>query len=76
LQNKNNQVEFIVEDNGRGFDVKQKLFRNRTTGGFGLSNMKERTELAGRAFAIHSDNETGTTVGASWPTMQISQLQS
>ena len=56
-----------IEDNGRGFDLQGALSLNSPEKGFGITSMKERTELAGGSFAIESTPGTGTVVRASWP---------
>jgi len=60
-------IELVLEDNGQGFDLKKVLGSESTKRGFGLTSMKERTELSGGAFAIESAEGKGTTVRASWP---------
>lgn len=66
LQKTNRKIELRIEDNGRGFDI-QKVASNRTLGGgFGLTNMRERTELSHGSFSIDSHPGRGTTIRASW----------
>lgn len=48
-----------IEDNGRGFDLKQVL-QNKT--GIGINNMMQRAQFAGVQLAIHSTAEQGTIV--------------
>ncbi len=55
------RFELKIEDNGRGFDLKQ-VFR-----GIGLISMRERTKLSGGSFSIESSVGKGTAVSASWP---------
>lgn len=47
-----NRVRMTIEDNGRGFHVARKLQQAR--GSFGLHAMRERIELLGGNFQIHS----------------------
>jgi len=61
-------IELAVQDNGRGFDVDQVRSAKTLKGGFGLTSMKERTELSGGSFSIESAPGAGTLVRASWPT--------
>jgi len=60
------RIELVLEDNGEGFDLKKVLGSESTKRGFGLTNMRERTELSGGSFAIESAEGKGTTVRASW----------
>jgi signal transduction histidine kinase len=66
LKKSNGQIEFIVRDNGEGFDVKKVDSDKTLASGFGLTSMRERVELSGGAFAIESTPGVGTTVRASW----------
>jgi signal transduction histidine kinase len=50
-------LEVQVQDDGRGFDLNQ-----RDDGRFGLAGMRERAELIGAQFQIHSVAGHGTTV--------------
>jgi signal transduction histidine kinase len=68
LKGSNGQIELIVRDNGKGFDVKQVYSDKTLASGFGITSMKERIELSGGAFTIESAPGVGTTVRASWPT--------
>jgi len=61
LEKKNGVIEFMIRDNGLGFDVQN------SPKGLGLNSMKERTELSGGSFAIESSRGTGTIIRASWP---------
>jgi signal transduction histidine kinase len=61
LKKKEDGIELVVEDNGLGFDI------NNFKKGFGISSMRERTELSGGSFTIESTQEAGTTIRASWP---------
>ena len=60
-------IGLTIEDNGQGFDLEDALSLEGSERGFGITSMKERTELAGGAFAIESTPGTGTVVRASWP---------
>ena len=59
LERRDEQVSFIVEDNGVGFDPAEvKTGR----GGFGLRGMRERAALAGAECKIESAPGSGTTI--------------
>jgi PAS domain S-box-containing protein len=65
-----NTIDLVIEDNGEGFDIQQARDVKLPNRGFGLTNMKERTELSGGGFTIRSAKGAGTTVRASWPKKQ------
>ncbi len=67
LKEKNGRLEFLVEDNGRGFDVEHIRSMKTLKEGFGLTSMRERTELSGGSFAVESIPGAGTVVRALWP---------
>jgi signal transduction histidine kinase len=66
LRKAGKKIEFSLVDNGTGFDVEQALSVVQPERGIGLASMKERTELSGGSFSIHSQKGVGTTVYASW----------
>ncbi len=57
-----------VRDNGRGFDVGAVAARGRRN--FGLQFMRERAELIGARFEVHSRPEAGTVVRLAVPLAQ------
>jgi PAS domain S-box-containing protein len=59
-------IELIIRDNGVGFDLSQVFSRKNVKRGLGLSSMRERTELSGGSFSIHSAKGKGTAIHASW----------
>lgn len=67
LRRADGKIELLVADNGQGFDVQHVLSVKSLRGGFGLTSIKERTQLSGGAFAIESTRGAGTVVRASWP---------
>ena len=60
LRKKDKEVELVVEDNGSGFDPQEILSEERDRRGFGLTSMRERTELSGGSFSIESEKGSGT----------------
>jgi PAS domain S-box-containing protein len=70
LVEKGTAVEIVIEDNGQGFDVHQARTPKGPQGGFGMTSMKERTELAGGTLSVESNPGAGTTIRASWPLQQ------
>lgn len=53
-------LTICVEDNGRGFDPAQAM--QTAAPGWGLLGMRERTQLLGGGFELHSQPGRGTTV--------------
>ena len=72
------RIELIIRDNGVGFDLSQVFSRKNVKRGLGLSSMRERTELSGGSFSIHSAKGKGAAIHASWkitePTQGVSGL--
>jgi signal transduction histidine kinase len=67
LTKTNAVLELSIEDDGRGFNPDG--LNTGTPGwekGFGITGMKERTELSGGVFRVYSKAGEGTTVTASW----------
>jgi len=57
-------LEFIIKDNGMGFDV-PKMQKNRC--GLGIASMRERVAFSQGRFSIESDEGRGTIVKFVWP---------
>jgi PAS domain S-box-containing protein len=68
LRKTDGKIELIIEDNGMGFNLEGLISMESSKRGFGLSSMRERTELSGGAFVIESTPGKGTIIRASWPT--------
>ena len=60
-------VVLKIEDNGIGLDVSRITSHNDSRTHFGLTGMKERTELSGGSFSVESEKGTGTVITAKWP---------
>ncbi len=60
-------IRLAIRDNGRGFDMGHVLSMEGSEKAFGITSMKERTELSGGTLAIESAPGAGTVVEASWP---------
>lgn len=52
-----NDIEFILKDDGIGFDTSNKDFK-----GIGLKNIRKRAELIGGTIKIESETNIGTTI--------------
>jgi PAS domain S-box-containing protein len=61
------KIELIIEDNGMGFDLEGLISMESSKRGFGLSSMRERTELSGGSLVIESTSGKGTVIRAQWP---------
>jgi PAS domain S-box-containing protein len=67
LRKKEDRIEWVVKDNGAGFDLEEILSSERAKRGLGLNSMRERTELSGGTFVIETTPGAGTVIRASWP---------
>ena len=61
-------VKLEVHDNGCGFDLTEAISLKPSRRGFGLASMRERAQLSGAVFKIHSDAGQGTTIRVVWKT--------
>lgn len=57
------QINILLEDNGRGFDTS----RIPEKEGMGLTSIRKRVELAGGSFSIDSTIDHGTTININFP---------
>jgi PAS domain S-box-containing protein len=62
----NDVMELVIEDNGVGFDLNEIREKEPHERGFGLNNIKERTELFGGSLTVISKPGEGTTIKAAW----------
>ena len=62
-----NYFEAEVEDNGHGFDFKEVSNQGDRSSGFGLKSMRERVEIIGGSFSLHSFSGTGTCIRIAFP---------
>jgi PAS domain S-box-containing protein len=67
LKKTGNYVEAEVEDNGRGFDFNEVSNRVDRMSGYGLKSMRERVEIIGGSFSLHSLSGTGTCIRIAFP---------
>ncbi|MEW6441824.1 MAG: MEDS domain-containing protein [bacterium] len=65
LTRRGSEVGLSIQDNGDGFAFTAESDASGRTG-MGLSSMRERAELSGGTFTIHSAKGSGTTIKASW----------
>ena len=67
LKKSGSSIEAEVEDNGRGFDFEEVLNPGDRMSGFGLKSMRERVEIIGGSFSLHSLAGTGTCIRIVFP---------
>ena len=60
-------ISLVIEDNGKGFDVKKAMDRDFIERGMGLSGMKERAWMLGGSVNIWSQSELGTRIEFKFP---------
>jgi len=60
------EMMLALQDNGQGFNLEDLVSADTAERGFGLTSMKERTELSGGSFSIDSSVGQGTTIRATW----------
>jgi len=65
----NDQVRFIVQDDGAGFDAAQALGSRSSGRGVGLVAMEERLNMVGGSFAIESRAQEGTRLSFTIPAL-------
>lgn len=63
----NNQLELMIKDNGKGFDILHIDDSATDISGTGLLGMRERIELTGGCFDVISKKGDGATIQAFWP---------
>ena len=56
------EISFVIEDDGKGFDVKKATGRDFTKKGMGLGAMEERARMLGGSVNIWSQRELGTRI--------------
>ena len=67
LRKAGDSLELLLQDDGRGFDLREVRSRSGMDRGLGLARMRERAELSGGTFTIDTIQEKGTRVRAAWP---------
>jgi signal transduction histidine kinase len=63
------QVNFIIQDNGQGFDMAQVLGSSQAGRGVGLVAMEERLNMVRGSFDIQSRENEGTRISFTIPTL-------
>ena len=60
------KIQLMVRDDGCGFDAEKAMMPKKNRNSIGLSSMKERCELLGGSFSVHSRKGEGTAIYAEW----------
>jgi len=60
-------IELMINDDGVGFDTEHQMTGRKGNVGFGLLHMRERVEMSGGSFTIHSVRDKGTTIQVKFP---------
>jgi signal transduction histidine kinase len=72
LRTRGDELELLVEDDGRGFNVPAAQSRAASGASMGLLGMEERAELAGGRIEMDSTPGAGTRVKAWFPLTAVS----
>ncbi len=70
IKKKDDQVSFVIEDNGKGFDAKQVL-AGRSDRGLGLAAIEERINIMGGSMEIWSQPGQGTRISFMIPVTSL-----
>ena len=62
IKKQDDTISFSIEDDGKGFDVKQALMKITIERGLGLASMAERVQMLGGVFKINSEIGKGTQI--------------
>jgi len=67
IKQKNSNIIFMVEDDGKGFNVEQVLTDDAVEKGLGLATMEERARMLGGSLDIQSQTDKGTRITLTIP---------
>lgn len=67
LRSVNREIELVIKDNGRGFDISDVYAVDFQQRGVGLESIKERTAIFGGCLDIRSQPGQGTMIRVAWP---------
>ncbi len=68
IKKQSDNVSFLVEDNGNGFDVEKVFTKDGTVKGMGLTAMDERVRMLGGSLDLWSRRRKGTRISFAIPT--------
>jgi PAS domain S-box-containing protein len=75
LENLDGTLELCVKDDGKGFELKDVLFKKDSPKSIGITSMTERARSNGGCLEILSSKTTGTTVTVRWPRNGLSAMR-
>ena len=75
LEKRDNRLRLAIRDDGKGFDLDSTGPKPNSLSGLGLPSMRERTEISGGSFSIHSSPGKGTFIQIEWPLDELSERQ-
>jgi signal transduction histidine kinase len=61
-ENHNGMMSFLVEDDGKGFNVFKAVSKNASEKGLGLASMNERARMLGGSVHLWSEEGKGTLI--------------
>jgi len=64
---KDRNLRLIIEDDGKGFDLKRALTHNKCAKNFGLMGMEEQAKLLGGTFAVETEKGQGVKIKVKVP---------
>lgn len=67
LENDSQGIKLVVEDDGKGFELRKNSSQAINSQGLGLSSMKERARLSDAIFELNSKKGSGTIIKVVWP---------
>ncbi|MFB0526100.1 MAG: PAS domain S-box protein [bacterium] len=67
---KNRNLHLIIEDDGKGFDLKRALNQSKYAGNFGIIGMEEQAKLLGGTFAVESVKSQGARIKIKVPLVE------
>ena len=67
ISKKDDVCSFLIEDNGKGFDIEQTRTKHFIEKGLGLAAMEERTRMLGGSLNIGSQVGKGTRISLTVP---------
>jgi PAS domain S-box-containing protein len=73
IQKNKDGIQFIIEDNGKGFDYKQFKTGEAVHQGLGLTSMDERVRMIGGRLSIKRRRQRGTVISVLIPFSETSQ---
>jgi len=71
IKKENDGLSFLIEDDGKGFDVKQAMTRDFNERGLGLATMEERVRILGGFLDIRSEVGKGTRISFTIPASPV-----